>query len=81
MRVPTLTVDDSGLFSFPLFLSPGGSYTGVLFTVDVPNATALGPYFGYFQILGGSDANELLAIRSSEAAEKHVVQRPFRIRA
>jgi PEP-CTERM motif len=57
-----LTVDDSGFFSFPLFLSPGGSYTGVLFTVDVPSATPLGAYFGYFQILGGSDSSELNAI-------------------
>ena len=57
-----LTVDDSGFFSFPLFLSPGGSYTGVLFTVDVPSATPLGAYFGYFQILGGSDGSELNAI-------------------
>jgi PEP-CTERM motif len=54
-----LTVDDTGFFSFPLSLSPGASYTGVLFTVDVPNATALGPYFGYFQILGGSDGSQL----------------------
>ncbi len=54
-----LTVDDSGFFSFPLFLSPSGSYTGVLFTVDVPSATPLGAYFGYFQILGGSDGSQL----------------------
>ncbi len=52
-----LTVDDSGFFSFPLSLSPGASYTGVLFTVDVPGSTLPGSYYGYFQILGGSDAN------------------------
>lgn len=71
-----LTVDDSGFFGFPLFLSPGTSYTGVLFTVDVPNATPLGPYYGYFQILGGSDGNAQDAISNVARFEVDVVPTP-----
>jgi hypothetical protein len=71
-----LTMDDSGFFSFPLFLSPGGSYAGVLFTVDVPSATAPGSYFGYFQILGGSDGSELSAISNVASFEVDVAATP-----
>jgi hypothetical protein len=71
-----LTVDDSGFFSLPLFLSPGVSYTGVLFTVDVPSSTAPGSYFGYFQILGGSDGSGLNAISNVASFEVDVAATP-----
>src|ERR1035438_1773639 len=47
-----LTLDDSGfLFYFPLNLAPGGSYTGTLFTVNLPTFAAVGvTYNGYFEI-------------------------------
>lgn len=57
-----LTVDDSGFFGFPLYLNPGASYTGVLFTAFVPLSTPQGNYYGYFQILGGSDSSQLNSI-------------------
>ena len=71
-----LTVDDSGFLGFPLSLSPGGTYTGVLFTVDVPVATANGSYFGYFQILGGSDGNAQNPISNVAPFEVDVVPTP-----
>ncbi len=71
-----LTVDDSGFFSFPLFLSPGASYTGVLFTVDVPGSTLPGSYYGYFQILGGSDGNALNPISNVASFEVDVAAVP-----
>jgi len=54
-----LVLDDSSFFlNFPLFLAPGASYTGVPFTVDLPNfATSGATYNGYFEIDGGSDDN------------------------
>jgi hypothetical protein len=54
-----LTLDDAPFFSnFPLFLAPGGSFTGVLFTVDVPLSAALNvAYNGSFEIDGGADNN------------------------
>jgi hypothetical protein len=65
-----LTLDDSGfLFSFPLFLDPGGSYTGVLFTVSIPTYAAPQTYNGYFEIDGGADgsASNYLASVSFQA--------------
>jgi hypothetical protein len=59
-----LTLDDSPFItSFPLFLNPGDSFTGVLFDVTVPSTAALGPYNGFFDILGGADSSsqDLLA--------------------
>jgi hypothetical protein len=54
-----VTVDDSPFYlSYPFFLAPGDSYTGVLFTADVPSFTALyADYKGFFEILGGADSN------------------------
>jgi hypothetical protein len=54
-----LTLDDSGfLFSFPLSLSPGSSFTGTLFTVSLPAFAATGvTYNGYFEIDGGADSS------------------------
>jgi hypothetical protein len=71
-----LTVDDSGFFSFPLSLNPGDTYTGILFAVDVPVNTALGNYYGYFQILGGSDGNAQDPISNVATFEVTVVPEP-----
>jgi hypothetical protein len=53
---PPLTYDDSGFNNFPLYLNPGDSFTGELFTVTTP---PYGPgsnyYTGSFEFLGGSD--------------------------
>jgi hypothetical protein len=59
-----LTLDDSPfILNFPLFLAPGGSFTGDLFTVAVPTFAAFGQYQGFFEIEGGADngASNLLA--------------------
>jgi hypothetical protein len=59
-----LVLDDSPFFSnFPLFLDPGGTFTGELFTVSVPSGTADGLYPGSFEILGGgpTDFTDVLA--------------------
>jgi hypothetical protein len=53
-----LTLDDDGFFlGFPLSLSPGESYTGLLFTIFLPTSTPNAIYNGSFSILGGSDGN------------------------
>ena len=55
-----LTLDDSDFFNnFPLFLDPGTSFNGLLFTVSIPDGTATGPYLGSFSILGGPDGDTL----------------------
>jgi hypothetical protein len=52
-----LTLDDSGfLFDFPLSLDPGDSFSGVLFSIDLPASVAAGLYTGSFEILGGADS-------------------------
>ena len=72
-----LTVDDSGfLFGFPLSMNPGDTFTGLLFTVNVPLTTPLGNYFGYFQILGGSDGNAQNPISNVVPFEVTVVPEP-----
>jgi hypothetical protein len=51
-----LTLDDSGfLFDFPLSLDPGDSFSGVLFSIDLPASLAAGLYTGSFEILGAAD--------------------------
>jgi hypothetical protein len=53
-----LTLDDDGFFfGFPLSLSPGESFNGLLFTVFLPTSTPDAIYNGSFSILGGSDGN------------------------
>lgn len=72
-----LTVDDTAfLVNFPLSMNPGDSVSDVLFTVTVPAGTAVGPYFGYFQILGGRDGNGLSAISNVASFEVDVVNTP-----
>jgi PEP-CTERM motif len=47
------TLNDSPFFAnFPLFLAPGGSFTGVIFAIDIPGGTAPGPYPGSYTLLG-----------------------------
>lgn len=56
LTLPQLTLNDSGFFNnFPIFMNPGSSFTGSLFTVTVPAGTPEGIYAGSFTILGGED--------------------------
>ena len=58
-----LTLDDTAFFSqFPFSLTPGQSFTGLLFTVFLPTTTPNAVYNGFFEIQGGADgsaANDL----------------------
>ena len=55
-----LTLDDSAFVNnFPLFIDPGTSFNGLLFTVSIPDGTPAGPYLGSFSILGGPDGDTL----------------------
>ena len=50
-----LTLDDSAFFTYaPLFLTPGQSYMGALFSITVPTGTAAKSYTGSFTVLGGA---------------------------
>ena len=72
-----LSVDDTGfLVNFPLSLNPGASVSGVLFTVWVPPAMPIADYYGYFQILGGSDGSQLNAISNVAQFEIYAVPEP-----
>ena len=49
-----LSLDDSPFFNnFPFFLTPGQSFTAVLFNVTIPSSAIPGYYSGYFDIYGG----------------------------
>jgi len=53
-----LSLDDTPfLLNYPLSMNPGDNFSGLLFTLTIPNGTASGAYDGYFQIVGGSDPN------------------------
>jgi hypothetical protein len=54
-----LTLDDSPYNdnSNWFVLGPGGSYSGLLFNVDIPLGTVDGLYAGNFEIVGGLDNN------------------------
>jgi PEP-CTERM motif len=55
-----LTVDDSPFNNnFPLSLNAGGSFTGVLFNVDVPRGAPIGLYTGSFEIIGGGPTDDV----------------------
>src|SRR6185312_16159982 len=55
-----LTLNDTPfILNFPLFLNPGDTFTGVLFTVDIPVSAATKVYNGAFALLGGTDASAL----------------------
>lgn len=52
------TIDDSSFYNtFPLSLTPGQSYTGLLFDIVLPSRAAVGTYTGSFILLGGPDGN------------------------
>jgi hypothetical protein len=53
-----LTLDDDGFFlGFPLSLSPGETFSGLLFTIFLPTNTPNAIYNGSFTILGGADGS------------------------
>jgi hypothetical protein len=61
-----LILDDSAFFSnAPLFLSPGGSYSGPFFDVLISDVTP-GPYAGSFTIQGGDDGNSFDDLASQD---------------
>ena len=60
-----LSIDDSPFNAFPLFLEPGVSVEATLFNVSVPLGTPAGLYAGYFNILGGDDANTFDTLASA----------------
>jgi hypothetical protein len=59
-------LDDTGfLNNFPLSLTAGQSFTGLLFTVAFPLNTHTNIYTGSFDILGGPTASSLVGLSSS----------------
>jgi hypothetical protein len=53
-----ITLNDSDFFNnFPLFLAPGGSFTGDLFVLTVPPNSPFGNFLGTFTLEGGANAN------------------------
>jgi hypothetical protein len=54
-----LAVDDSDFYNdFPLFLNPGESFTGNLFTVTATDGSANTTTTGFFDLQGGPDAGD-----------------------
>jgi hypothetical protein len=59
-------LDDSPfVFSFPLSLAAGQSFTGTLFDIPIPLNAPLGTFAGSFQITGGSTANSTTVLTSA----------------
>lgn len=74
-----LTLNDDGFFfDFPFSLDAGDSFTGVLFTVNLPTNVAPGSYDGSFQIFGGEDgsAQDLLDTVTFEVNTSSAVPEP-----
>jgi hypothetical protein len=60
-----LAIDDSYyLLNWPVDLTPGQSYTDMLFNVTVPDGTALGEYAGSFTIEAFSAATPTIDVTS-----------------
>lgn len=56
----TFTIDQSGfLNNFPLYLSPGDSFTGLLFTLRVPSGSVASTYMGSVALKGGASETSL----------------------
>ena len=72
---PLILDDFPFVFGFPLSMSPGDSFTGLLFIVDAPTGPR-GSYFGNFQILGGSDGSALDPISNVTPFQVDVVAEP-----
>ena len=50
-------IDDTDfLTNSPLSMDPGDTFTADLFTISLPAVIAPGTYYGFFEILGGSDS-------------------------
>ena len=61
-----LTLDDTPFLNgFPFTLGAGDTFTGELFTINVPAGTTVGLYTGSFEILGGFDGATLDTIGST----------------
>jgi hypothetical protein len=61
-----LVFDDSPFLNgAPLTLGAGGSYSGLLFNIDIPQGTPEALYTGSFQILGGPDNSSELSPKES----------------
>ena len=73
-----LVFDDSPfIIDAPLTLGPGGSYTGLLFNIDIPEWTPEVLYTGDFQILGGPDnSSELNPMESPVDFDVQVTPEP-----
>jgi hypothetical protein len=61
---PLVLNDNEFLFTFPLSLNPGDSFSGTLFSIDLPSNLAAGLYAGSFEILGGADSGTFDALGS-----------------
>jgi hypothetical protein len=62
------TIDDSAFLSTPLFLHPGDSYTGVLFTATIDSdAAAYFSYDGSFSILDGFNSTDIVGTGAFQA--------------
>ena len=62
---PGVLVDDAFFANTPVFLTPGQSYTGLLFTVLYFSGAAPGTYLGSFSLLGGADSGSSNTLATS----------------
>ncbi len=65
LQAPLILDDSPYLNNFPLSLAALGSFTGTLFTVNVPLGTLPGLYEGVFDITGGADGSANAVIASA----------------
>ena len=69
LNYPDLTVDDSPFFAdSPLFLSPGGFYSGAFIDVTADAETLFGSYSGSYTIQGGANSNTFNDIATTDFA-------------
>jgi len=67
LEYSNLTVDDSPfIFSGPLYLAAGDSFTGAFIDVTADAATPAGSYSGTYTIQGGADADSLDDIATTD---------------
>jgi hypothetical protein len=73
-----LVFDDSPFLNdAPLTLGAGGSYSGLLFNIDIPQGTPEALYTGSFQILGGPDnSSELSPMESPVDFDVQITPEP-----
>ena len=71
---PDLGIDDEPFFlNPPPSLSPGASFTGTLFAVEIGPQAGLGTYQGSFTIQGGADENAFETLASATFSVQVVV--------